>query len=400
MKEFPKKGLVFWAVGTGDSVSVCIEKDIVMQVDLHNLEAADDDDDPRTPIIDRLKELLPEKDGNAYLSTFVLTHPDLDHCKGFERLLEEVTIGELWFAPRIFREDDDDLCDDAIAFRKEAKRRVKANKAGNTVEEGDRVRIVGYSDILKDDDDFKDVPDERFSRPGEEVNEIDGEEYDDFAAFFHAPFKDDDAASERNETSIAMQVKLTDGDDVGRALLFGDLSYPTLRKVWDVTAEHRNEEKLECEVFLSPHQCSKSVMYDKDDDGKTVLKQDILDDIENSLVDGGHIIASCDPIPASNKKGDNPPHAKAKTKYEEIVAVDHFICTGEHPDEDNPQPIRFEFTDEGFSYVEPDAVDATNDEGDSKSNASRSATSLAAAIGESQGNEVPPTQRVGFGKSN
>lgn len=399
MTEFPEKGIVFWAVGTGDSVSVCIQTDIVMQVDLHNLEAAADDDDPRTPIVDRLKELLPEKDGKPYLSTFVLTHPDLDHCKGFERLLKEVTIGELWFAPRIFREGSDGLCDDAIAFRKEAKRRVKASKSGKSAEAGDRVRIIGYSDILKEDDDFKDVPDDRFSRPGEQVSEVDGEEYDDFVAFLHAPFKNDDTASARNETSVAMQVKLTDGDNIGRALLFGDLSYPTLRKVWDVTAEHGNEETLECEVFLSPHQCSKSVMYDKDDNDNTVLKQDILDDIERSLVDGGHIIASCDPIPASNKKGDNPPHAKAKTKYEEIVAIDHFICTGEHPNEDNPQPIRFEFTDDGFSYVEPEGDDATKEDGESKSNASRAATSLAAAISQSQGNEAPPTQRVGFGKS-
>lgn len=399
MKAFPAKGFVFWAVGTGDSVSVCIDDEIVMQVDLHHLEAADDDDDSRTPIIDRLKELLPVKDGKPYLSTFVLTHPDMDHCKGFARLLKEITIGELWFAPRIFREANDTLCDDAKAFRKEAKRRVKANKSRSNVDAGDRVRVIGYSDILTEDDDFKDVPEDRFSRPGEAVNEVDGEEYDSFVAFLHAPFKDDDAASERNETSVAMQVTLTDGDEVGRALLFGDLSYPSLRKVWDVSAEHGNEDKLECEMFLSPHQCSKSVMYDKDEDGETVLKQDILDDIEDSLVDGGHLIASCDPIPTSNKKGDNPPHAKAKAKYEEIVAIDHFLCTGEHPNEDNPQPIRFEFTDAGFRYVEPDSDATSNDEGESKSKESRSSTNLADAIGQSQGNEAPPTQRVGFGIS-
>lgn len=390
------KGLVFWAVGTGDSVSVCIDKDIVMQVDLHNLEASADDDDPRTPIIDRLKALLPKKDGKPYLAAFVLTHPDLDHCKGFKRLLKEVTIGELWFAPRIFREANDGLCDDAIAFRNEAKRRVRSNKAGLIVEAGDRVRVIGYSDILKQDDDFKNVPDDRFSRPGDEVCECDGQVYQDFAAFLHAPFKDDDTASARNETSVAMQVKLTDDGNVGRALLFGDLSYPTLRKVWDVSADHGNEEKLECEVFLSPHQCSKSVMYDTDDNGNTVLKQDILDDIGRSLVDGGYIIASCDPVPASNKKGDNPPHAKAKSKYEELVAYNHFICTGEHPCMDHPKPVRFEFTGDGFAYVEPEADDPNSE---SNSTDAQSRLNLAAAISQSLGNAAPPTQRVGFGKT-
>ena len=72
----PSQGFVFWPVGTGDSSTVVVQSGVVMQIDLNHLESANDDGDPRTPIVDRLTELLPKVDGKPYLSVFVLTHPD------------------------------------------------------------------------------------------------------------------------------------------------------------------------------------------------------------------------------------------------------------------------------------------------------------------------------------
>ena len=122
-------------------------------------------------MIDELIEILPTPGDQPYLSVFALTHPDLDHCQGFEefetasshgvhlhkvlcddtqevrlycfseeraakeRAIVErfankrVIISELWMSPRTFREfrENDDLCDDAQAFHDEAfMRRVEA----------------------------------------------------------------------------------------------------------------------------------------------------------------------------------------------------------------------------------------------------------------------------------
>ena len=123
--ELPEQGFIFWPVGTGDSTTIAVDDETVLQVDLHHMSAADDDDETHTPIVDELERVLPKRDGTPYLAVFVLTHPDQDHCLGFAELLKRVDIGELWFSPRIFHEHED-LCDDAKAFRKEAKRRVKA----------------------------------------------------------------------------------------------------------------------------------------------------------------------------------------------------------------------------------------------------------------------------------
>jgi hypothetical protein len=163
-----------------------------------------------------------------------------------------------------------------------------------------------------------------------------------FEAFVHAPFKDDCAAA-RNDTSLALQLTLREGDgeDVtaGRVLLFGDLAYTTIRRIFDLTAPER-PERLAWDVLLAPHHCSKKVMYTTSPTGTEELYRDLLDDLEQHAGDRARIVASSRPIPVSNQPGDNPPHAKAKARYEEIVA-DPLLCTAEYPSVEDPRPIVF-----------------------------------------------------------
>lgn len=395
--KFPTKGFLFWPVGTGDSTTICVDGKTIMQVDLHNLACADADGDPRVPIVDRLVKLLPKRNGKPYLALFVLTHPDEDHCLGFKELREKVTIGEIWFSPRIFFERQGEVCDDAKDFVKEAKRRVKKTieAKGADVGSGNRVRIIGYSDLLEKDE-YRGFPEDRLTRPGNPITEFDGEDRSAiFDAFVHAPFKDDSVARERNETSVGLRVELKEGEHTGQALLLGDLSYPSVRRVFDESKRHGNEDKLKWDVFLAPHHCSKSVMYWRGEgEEDATLKQDILDDIEKAAEVTGYIIASCDPIPKTNQHGDNPPHAKARKRYEEI-APNGFMCTGEHPDEQHPQPIVFVLTADGFTYQEPTDDTDIDELKESKSSGS---TALANAVALGAGRPDVPAQRVGFGR--
>lgn len=390
--KLPTKGIVFWPVGTGDSTTICVDSNTVIQIDLRHLVAADDDDDPREPIVDRLVKLLPTRNGQPYLSVFVLTHPDKDHCQGFKELKDRVAIGELWFSPRIFFEYSCDLCDDAKDFEKEAKRRVsKTIEKKGDVKSGDLVRIIGYHSLL-DEAEYAGFPEDRLSRPGDLITSLDGDDRSDvFDAFVHAPIKEDEEDEKRNETSVGLRIQVKEGDHTGQALLLGDLSYPSIRRVFDETKNHNNEDKLTWDVFLAPHHCSKSVMYHKNEgEAEESLKQDILDDIESAAETIGFIIASSDPIPAKNESGDNPPHSKAKARYEEI-APNGFLCTGEHPNEHGPEPIVFEVTAEGFEYKAP--VGAANNDECFESRATRLAKAIAAGSGQAS----TPTQRVGFG---
>ena len=57
----------------------------------------------------------------------------------------------------------------------------------------------------------------------------------------------------------------------------------------------------------------------------------------------GYIVASSNEFPHSNSPGDNPPHRKARNRYEEIVNTE-FLCTGEVSTPEHVRPIIFTAT--------------------------------------------------------
>ena len=383
LEEFtlPDRGFIFWPVGSGDSTTIVINDEHVMQVDLRQMESSSEEDDPHASVGDLLEKLLPQKDGKPYLAAFVLTHPDKDHCQGFAELMDHVSIGEIWLAPRVLSEFDEDLCDDAQIFKDEAERRIKQARSGNT-NSGDRVRIIGYSDILAEED-YDGFPEEMLTIPGNEVTEIDGEELSSaFRAFVHAPFKED-AEAERNDTSIGLQVTLKTADASCKALLLGDLSNPTVNQIFS----RSDDADLEWNVLLAPHHCSKTVMYVPNDDGDDVLDNQLMSKIDNAGGECRYIVASSEPIPSRNQSGDNPPHARAKNRYEEIVEQGHFLCTQEHPSEDEPEPIVIRATDEGCDLDSDAEMDADL------------SGSVPAVIATARGSGSPPTTETQFGIS-
>src|SRR3546814_5788232 len=93
----------------------------------------------------------------------------------------------------------------------------------------------------------------------------------------------------------------------------------------------------------------------------TTLFRSILDDFERLQVGDGYIVSSSDSVPASNSSGDNPPHAIAKMRYEEI-AKGAFLCT--HDDGGHAQPLRFDAVGTDLLYSGADDI---NEGGDRKS---------------------------------
>jgi hypothetical protein len=109
-------------------------------------------------------------------------------------------------------------------------------------------------------------------------------------------------------------------------------------------------------VLLAPHHCSKKVMY-VTEDGKEVLKQDVLDLLERHASESAVVVVSSAEFPPSNKIGDNPPHLLARARYEEIAS--ELTCTGEYPDADAPRPLVFVVGDDGFAVA--DLEDSTTE---------------------------------------
>ena len=346
-----------------------------------------DEDEEHVAIVDELERLLPKRNGRPYLAGFALTHPDKDHTLGFADLLERVDIGQIWHTPRIFRENNADLCDDAISFKKEVERRRKVTmEKGQHTRSCDRVLIIGHDDIFAEGK-YKDFPECWRACPSDTVTVIDGFDHgDNFQAFIHAPFKDG-SSGERNETSLALHITVKSGGGQGRLLLFGDLSYPTLCRIVDKTKEEDRQERLDTDILLAPHHCSKGTMYWKgENDACEALKQDILDDFDEMVGDDGRIISSSE-ADFSDEKGKNPPHLKARRRYEEIVGSEnHFVCTHEHGG-----PVSFEISLNGCILQEVNSADS-----DERGNFSK--ISLTAAIRRARGSQAPPVQSIGFGR--
>lgn len=384
-----KKAALFWDVGTGDSTTLVVKpNEVIVQIDIRHLAKADNPDDPEWPVIDHLVKALPKRNGRPYLALFILTHPDRDHVQGFAELKRRVDIGEIWHTPKIFRDQDNEeaLCEDAKAFRAEAHRRRKAILATPTnVKSGDRLRIIGHDDVLFDDK-YKDIPEEFKSRPGHKVRKIDGVYYpNDFCAFIHAPFTDDQAKN-KNNTSLSLNIALFDGDKCGQFFFFGDREYPTIKRIFEETEAHPdNMPYLYWDVMLCSHHCSKAVMYWQDeDDDEEVFKQDIMNLFAKyARKDSGYIVASSH-SDFTNGHGDLPPHLKAREAYEEIVKAGHFICTHEYPSKKSPAPLVF-------------TVDQLGCKLDDKRGKAVGAAAFGLAVTAARGAGQPPSVHTGFG---
>ncbi len=129
-------------------------------------------------------------------------------------------------------------------------------------------------------------------------------------------------------------------------------------------------------------------MYWSDEvDDEGTLRIDVLDWNDRCASNRGYIVSSSISVPKSNKSGDNPPHAIAKTEYERI-AQNAFLCTHDHPDEDSesPEPIVFELAEDGFDYR------------GRGSDSGKGGSGLAGDVDAARGKSEPSQNKVGFGR--
>ena len=378
-EDLPEVGFVAWYVGSGDSLTILSGQggdsaELVIQVDINHLSAAEDDDEPYVPIIDQLVEILPKVGDRPYLAAFVLTHPDQDHCGGFEQLLDDVLIGELWATPRVFGEQKSDLCDDAIAFLNEADRRLEAMISGDD-ESGNRIRVVAPVEVFESEP-FKALPSEAQSPVGSSTAMIDGVDTKGaFSATFHGPL-DVGEDTDRNDTSLAMRVALASGACEQRVLFLGDVAHETL----GVLLDHADDEGVEFDILVAPHHGSKRALFD--DDGNEV--SEVISGLTDNTAEDAWVIVSAPPIPASDTDGADPPHRVAWEKYAEIFGKDNQVCTGQHGSEDDPDPVVFGTGDDNCGYLKPSTA------------AALAASSLIGTAAEVRP-RPRPTERRGYG---
>lgn len=323
-----------------------------------------------------LLENLEKRDEHPFVDMFALTHPDEDHCLGFEKHFhtdapdeyddddnELIIVDELWVTPMIFT-NNGVTNNDAKAIRKEARRRKKLYDKDDADKDkrGNRLRIVGYDG----EDKLDNIP---HYYPGEIVDEIAGVTQDTFSFFIHAPLKEDlvtgRAEKDKNTTSIVVQARFkiysTDSNFATRLIIGGDADHYNWEKILEKTEKNENQEALKWDLFLAPHHCSwtyfNDVPYGEKESNKTA-KDYSVKVVKEYHLSGGQIIASSKLI---KNNDDNPPHYQAKKEYvKHIDSKDDFISLAESPKASKPEPVIFEVNSNGPSRID-DGKSTTDD---------------------------------------
>jgi hypothetical protein len=354
--------ITYFPVGNGDTILIHLKDKTDIILDCNIYEASKDEDDNKYYDVHNhlLRELKIDSNKTPHVDAFILTHADQDHCRGFketfytgdptkynndDRNQGQILIDELWFTPRLYSEDDTNLCDDGLTFRREARRRMdlyQQNSASRSIP-GNRLRIIGSSDS----DEMEGLGDIK-SNPGSSVSKINDEVKNEFSFFIHAPFKEDTDSSwrERNLTSVVLQARFY--TDEGDRSVLGFFGGDAGCEVWENILERSDDENLEWDLFLAPHHCSWSFFSTKPyHDNKSPSEQCI--ELLNKKREGAKIIASCKPIKDDD---DNPPHYAARDEYVKVVDGENFYVTMEYPNEDNPLPLIFRVTGNGPQKTE------------------------------------------------
>lgn len=126
----------------------------------------------------------------------------------------------------------------------------------------------------------------------------------------------------------------------------------TIGKIFEVSAANGNDERLSWDVLLAPHHCSKHAVYENGE-----VRQDILDALEETARAGARVVSSSHAFRDADKTGDNPPHLKARDRYQEIVDYP-VLCTMEHGSDEGPNAVVFEVDGAGVHLREPASVAA------------------------------------------
>ncbi|UCP11537.1 metallohydrolase [Pseudomonas sp. MM213] len=321
-------------------------------IDCHIRAAADNPNDD-TPNVGRaLRErLIYDKDGRPFVDAFLLSHPDQDHCGGLrkhfwlghpddypdddlDRWEKRIIIRELWSSPLVFRRRSKNhtLCDDASAFNKEARRRVKHWRDHRWASSGNRIQIMG-EDVDDKTDDLRAI----LVKAGEWFSTIDGSSSSLFRAQLLAPAPhEDDAELEealtKNESSVVMNMEIAPSIFTSkrtRFLVGGDAEVLIWERMWDRFED--DPQTLAYDLLLAPHHCSwHTLSWDSwSGKGENAKVSEAARNALGQAKESATIISSSKTIVDD---ANDPPCIRAKREYQAILKdVDGwFACTEEN----------------------------------------------------------------------
>lgn len=353
--------IIFYPVGNGDTSQIVLENGKRILFDFRHVKKAENDEEP---IIDLKAQLKKELDdaGKSSFDVVAFTHGDKDHIENsteFFELLhaakyqgdERIKIDTLWVPAAMILETatNDKQSSEFVIWRQEARYRLK---------EGKGIRVFSKPDKLKkwleDNDLTVDSRLHLITDAGQVASDFtlnnDGVEF-----FCHSPFIKhvDEGDDLRNDAALIFNVRFKSGSNTFDYLAVGDSTWEVLGDIVDTSKFHKNDDRLEWDIFNIPHHCSYLALSDDKGETETEPKPLVKELLQNGK-SGAYLVSSSKPISDSKEGGEQtqPPHIQAKKCYERYlreVGGSKFLVTMEEPNTKEPKAIVFKVESSGIT---------------------------------------------------
>ena len=352
----------FYPVGNGDCSQVILNNGKRLLFDFRHIIKAEDDEHSAIDLKATLKEELDEADLN-YFDVVAFTHADQDHIQGstdfFELLHADkyqgknrIKIKELWVPAAMILEEG--VKGEDRILRQEARYRLKEGKGIRVFSKPDKLKawLQEQGIALKDRANL--ISDAGTLVPGFALKK------EEVEFFVHSPFiehVDDGDEIQRNESALILHATFNTEAGPKKFMIIGDAEWETLEKIVTKTKFHKNEERLNWDLYNVPHHCSYLALSDDKGEKETKPKPEIKWLLEQGT-EGAIMVSSSDPIKEDYDQ-DQPPHAQAKNCYNRFLKSASMLVTMEYPDKKNPKPVVIIFDKEGCR-LKPKRIEASS----------------------------------------
>lgn len=333
--------MTFFPVDNGDMTLIRTKTNKYIMIDCNIRNA--ENDDTIYDCNEYLQDKLPIDDGQIFLDAFFLTHSDNDHCRGIRDYFnlcapkdsddDKIRIDELYVPAKLMM-DGTHYNDDADAIREEAQRRLDLLGTDEADTPGNRIKIVGYSKELKE---YADV----IVPAGETISDINGNTDYGAEIFVLRPVKksNDDEESDVNDCTASFKITFEINGGTYVAIIGGDLKCENWKEVIELNPD------MTFDLLLAPHHCSWHAV--SSEDTHTGKANSVIEKFLEKSKENAYVVSSSKII---KRDADNPPSYRAKNVYiNHLKNQDRFKCTAEYPNADNPKPLTFKITGQGFS---------------------------------------------------
>jgi hypothetical protein len=364
----------FLSGGNGDTVQVKLSNGRRVLFDFCHRKNGEESDTPNIDLHARLKKELAEVDRD-YFDVVAFTHADLDHIQGSTEFFElqhakkyhgegRIKIAELWVPAAMLLEeaDLDHQTEECVLLRQEARHRLLEGK-DILVFSKPQALVDWLEPLLKARGESISARDHLFIDVGTLVPGF-SLDNDDVEFFCHSPFIKhcDDGDIIRNRASLVFNVRFQAEGALYDFLEVGDAGWEDIEEIVLITRYHKNDDRLNWDLYNIPHHCSYLALSDEKGDRETDPKPLIKELLLQGKKDA-YIVSSSKPVPNLSESYDQvqPPHIQARRAYEKYLReVDgrKLLVTMEEPNASKPEPLIFQVTSGGVTWERSQSIGA------------------------------------------